>query len=136
MSPNEAKLIIETLANGIDPETGEVLPVQGVFNQPQVIRALFIATKALHHLSTQENRDKTVLENAGKPWSPSEDSELLRRFDAGLSVKALALSHGRSNGAIASRLVRLGRIMDNRAEVDERAPPQPLAVGHLQPSHP
>lgn len=135
MSPNEAKSIIEALANGIDPETGEVLPVQGIFSQPQVIRALFIAAKALDHLATQENRDKTVPENAGKPWSPSEDSELLKRFDAGISMKALAASHGRSNGAIASRLVRLGRIKD-RAEVYVRASSQPLDASRLQPCNP
>jgi len=32
MSPNEAKSIIEALANGVDPETGEVLSAQSVFN--------------------------------------------------------------------------------------------------------
>lgn len=69
MSPNEAKSIIEALANGIDPETGVVLSVQGVFSQPQVIRALFIAGKALDRLIARENRLKTLPENAGQPWS-------------------------------------------------------------------
>jgi hypothetical protein len=54
MSPNEAKSIIEALANGVDPETGEVLSAQSVFNNPQVIRALFIATNALDSLAKRE----------------------------------------------------------------------------------
>jgi hypothetical protein len=41
MFPLEAKEIIEALANGINPETGEILPAQSNFNSPQVIRALF-----------------------------------------------------------------------------------------------
>jgi hypothetical protein len=47
MSPLEAQKIVESLANGIDPETGEILPAQSTFNNPQVIRALFVAAKAL-----------------------------------------------------------------------------------------
>lgn len=41
MLPNEAKKIIETLANGMDPKTGRLFPEQSVFNNPLVIRALF-----------------------------------------------------------------------------------------------
>lgn len=122
MSPNEAKSIIESLANGMDPQTGEVLAVPGVCSQPQVIRALFIAGRALDRLIARENRLKTLPENAGKPWSPSEDSELLKHFDGGLSMKALAAGHGRSNGAIASRLAHLGRIKDS-AEASRRTGP-------------
>jgi hypothetical protein len=44
MSPQQAKRIIEALANGIDPDTGEVLPGQSVFNNPQVVRSLFFAS--------------------------------------------------------------------------------------------
>ena len=60
MSPNEAKLIIETLANGIDPETGEDLSGQSIFNNPQVIRALFVATKALDSLVKKEKTGRLL----------------------------------------------------------------------------
>ena len=112
MSPNEAKPIITALANGIDPETGEVLSEQSVFNNPQVIRALFIATKALDNLERRkENRDKALPQNAGNPWSDMEDSELLSTFDEGCSIKALSTKHGRTEGAITARLIKL-RITD------------------------
>ena len=112
MSPNEAKPIITALANGIDPETGEVLSEQSVFNNPQVIRALFIATKALDNLERRkENRDKALPQNAGNPWSDIEDSELLSAFDTGCSIKALSAKHGRTEGAITARLIKL-RITD------------------------
>ena len=110
MTPNEAKSIIETLANGVDPETGEVLSAQSVFNNPQVIRALFIATNALDGLAKREKQAKTLPDNAGKAWSEIEDSELINAFDAGGSIKDISAKHGRTEGAIASRLLRLGRI--------------------------
>ncbi|MFH0810421.1 MAG: hypothetical protein V2A77_08155 [Pseudomonadota bacterium] len=115
MSPEEAKSIIEALANGIDPETGEVLSGEGVFNRPKIIRALFLAAKALDDLVKGENRVKALPGNAGKAWSETEDSELLAAFDGGLPIKEIAARHGRTGGAITSRLIRLGRIKE-RAE--------------------
>ena len=110
MSPNEAKSIIEALANSVDPETGEVLSAQSVFNSPQVIRALFMATNALDCLAKREKREKTLPDNTGKAWPELEDSELLSAFDVGRSIKDIAAKHGRTKGAITARLLRLGRI--------------------------
>jgi hypothetical protein len=119
MSPLEAKKIIDALANGIDPETGEILPAQSTFNNPQVIRALFVAVKALDRAAKRAERDNSLPSNAGRPWPEAEDKELLAIFDAGVPVKEIAAKLGRTQGAIDSRLVRLGRIKD-RDDVDNR----------------
>lgn len=116
MSPLEARKIIGALANGIDPETGEILPAQSAINNPQVVRALFVAVQALDKAVKRAERDDALPGNAGRSWSDTEDSELLKAFDAGAQVKAIAAKHGRTLGAITSRLVRLGRITD-RAEI-------------------
>lgn len=115
MSPREARKIIESLANGIDPETGEVLPAQNALNTPEVIRALFVAGKALEKAEKRADRQNSLASNAGHSWSDEEDKELLSSFDAGTPVKAIAAKHGRTQGAIAARLVRLG-IIKERAE--------------------
>ena len=48
MTDSEAAHIIGLLAEGIDPETGEVLAVPGgLISRPQVIRALNRASRAL-----------------------------------------------------------------------------------------
>jgi len=122
MSPFEAKKIVDALANGIDPETGEVLPAQSIFNSPQVIRALFVAVQALEKAAKRADRDNSLPSNAGRAWSDDEDKELLAAFDSGTPVKEIAAHHGRTQGAIAARLVRLGRIKD-RAEVYAGAQP-------------
>ena len=82
MSPLEARKIIDALANGIDPETGEILPEQSTFNNPQVIRALFVAAKALDNAERRAERDNSLPGNAGRPWSDLEDQQLLALFDA------------------------------------------------------
>jgi hypothetical protein len=112
MSPQQAKATVEALANGIDPETGEVLNEQSIFNNPQVIRALFVALKALDQMARREERQTFLGANIGKPWSETENKELLAEFDGGLSVKEIAAKHGRTKGAITSRLTRSGRMPD------------------------
>lgn len=120
MSPPEAKKIIAALANGIDPTTGEVLAAQSTLNNPQVIRALFVALQALDKAAKRSERASMLPENAGQPWSESEDQRLLAAFDAATPLGALATTHNRTQGAIAARLVRLGRIKE-RNEAYTRA---------------
>lgn len=127
MSPLEAQKIIASLANGIDPETGEILPAESSFNSPQVIRALFSACKALEKVAKNAGRQNSLPENAGRSWSNEEDLTLLARFDSGLPVKDIAAAHARTQGAIASRLVRLGRIKD-------RAEAYPIRLSTVSPA--
>ena len=127
MSPLEAKKIIDALASGIDPETGEILQSQSTFNSPQVIRALFVAVSALERAARRADRDKSLPDNTGKSWSDEEDKQLLFIFDGGTPVKEIAERHKRTLGAITSRLVRLGRIKDS-TEIRASAQPAHLSV--------
>ncbi len=122
MTPEDAKKIIDCLADGADPTTGEVLPPENPFNNPQVIRALFVASEALGRRAEREQRVRNLPPNAGKPWSEAQDKDLLADFDSGLPIRQLAAKHGRTEGGIASRLVRLGRV-EERDEVFRRTPP-------------
>lgn len=123
MLPSEAKKIIETLANGMDPKTGRLFPEQSVFNNPLVIRALFTAADALGRMArashTQEPEDLQRPDNAGRAWTQNEDAALLAYYDAGQSVREIADKVGRTESGIAARLVRLGRIK-NRASAYDR----------------
>ena len=53
--------------------------------------------------------------NAGKPWTAIEDRKLEDEFDAKMSIALIAQEHGRTHGAIESRLVRLGKIKKSTA---------------------
>lgn len=116
MTPQAAHQILTNLANGMHPETGAPLPQESVLNHPNVVRALFLACAALQGPAPKSARSDNLPEKAGKAWSAAEDAQLLVEFDNGELIETLAAQHQRTKGAIASRLVRLGRITE-KAEV-------------------
>ena len=92
------------------------------FNDPQTIRALYTAKEALKKSlkSKKVTIEADTPNNAGQPWKPEEDEELESRFDSGMGgVSKLEKLHGRTKGAISSRLVRLGKI-EERSDVNIR----------------
>jgi hypothetical protein len=98
------------LVRGIDPETGELLAESSPFNSASVIRALSIA---LDHLPGEGPAMPAKPLNNGKPWTPHEDAQLLKSYDAGMPNVDLERVHQRSPGSIASRLIKLGRLKDD-----------------------
>ncbi|HET7627926.1 MAG TPA: hypothetical protein VFK44_06000 [Bacillales bacterium] len=110
MDAKEAKTIVSFLADGTDPQSGEIYPQDSPYQQPETIRALFVALKGLERLERYELRMKNLPQNAGNPWTEDEEDQLLKAFDEGVSVKDLAARHERTMGAIHSRLVNLGKI--------------------------
>ncbi len=112
MKTSEAIKIVQLLSDGIDPETGEVLEKQNVFNNPQVVRALFVALNALERVKKIESRKNELPSNSGKAWTEEEDNNLIKAFDESKDINELAEIHMRTNGAITSRLIRLGKISE------------------------
>lgn len=100
-----ARQILRSLAEGVDPLTGEILSSESVYNKPDVIRALYTilevtAPKQLQPLDPHRN--------AGKPWTALEDDKLRDEFAEKLKIADIAKEHGRTYGAIESRLEHLG----------------------------
>src|SRR5258708_329483 len=110
MDVSEALEIIHTLADGVDPNTGELFPEDSPYQHPRVIRALFAATQALTRIEKKQTRDRRLPENAGRSWNSEEDEQLCNSLDAGLTLIQLAEQHGRTRGAIAARLEKLGKV--------------------------
>lgn len=109
MDAKRAKELLEILADGVNPLTGEILPDGDSCNQAEIVRALHVAVKTLE---VAEKRSRPQPENAGKPWTVEDDKALCEMFDLGYSKKDIAAHFKRSGGSIAARLVRLGRISD------------------------
>lgn len=114
-----AREIINVLAQGIHPVTGEAMPADSPYNEPPVIRALFAVSRALDECDKPR---RELPANAGKTWSGEEDDRLVAAFDAGQDLKQMALELGRSRVAVEARLVKLGKI--------EGRPGLPLRPGH------
>lgn len=102
-----AMQLLEGLADGMNPLTGEVLPVGDICNQPEIIRALHAV---LMELEKHAKSKRLLPENAGKPWTEDDEQKLCQMFDDGCSTKEISTVFKRTQGAISSRLVRLGKI--------------------------
>ena len=112
MTTSEARKIIESLADGRCPTTSQKL--DGAYQQPDVVRALFVAARALERVERIERQRETLPDHAGRAWDAAEEQKLCEEFDAAKTVAEIAKIHQRTRGAIQSRLERLGKI-----------PPQP-----------
>ncbi len=114
MERQEVITVLESLANGVDPGTGARIPHEA-FHTADTVRALFTASALLKAGDapppTRSGRKATTkLTSAGMPWSADEDARLCNELDSGMTIAQIGLQHGRSSGAITSRLVKLGRI--------------------------
>jgi hypothetical protein len=106
-----ARQIIDTLAQGIHPVTGEAMPEDSPYNAPPVIRALHAVSRALEGEGTGNERPRRASPaNAGKPWSTQEDAALEVAWDAGIALKQVAQELGRTAFAVEQRLIRMGKI--------------------------
>ena len=102
--------IIKALSQGVDPHTGEIYPPDSPYLHPETVRALFEAINLLEMLLERRDKMKSLPENAGNPWDTEEDNLLIEEFDKGMPAKELARYHKRTEGAIKSRLLKLGKI--------------------------
>jgi hypothetical protein len=136
MDQAEALNIVSTLANGVNPLTGEVFPSGSPYQSSEIIRALFVAARALEGGAGQastparESRPRSgALPNVGKPWTVEEDDQLIAEFDRGRSPRELAAAHGRTLAGIEARLEKLGRIGAHQRVTTNRYPKDRTASG-------
>ncbi len=117
MDQAKAFNIVSTLANGVNPITGEVFSPDSPYQSSEIVRALFVAARALEGgaasapTAGKEARPRAQgLSNVGKPWTAEEDERLVSEFSKGRSPRELATAHGRTLAGVEARLEKLGRI--------------------------
>ena len=123
MQLDRTKEIIQALADGVDPYTGETFPADGPYQRADTVRALYTALDALESSPNKSRRSPEGQRridpnkpNAGGKWTSEEDDRLREEYAANNdSIKDIAKAHGRTPGAISSRLVKLGIIEDKPA---------------------
>ena len=110
MDSAQALAVVRSLANGVDPESGEVFPAESAYQRPRVVRALYEAATALERIDRFDRRRSQMPPKTGEPWTEEEDRKLLAAFDAGRALQELASAHERTMGAVRARLLKYGRI--------------------------
>lgn len=108
MTDQEALDIVQALVEGVDPFTNEPLAVESVCVNPAVNTALNAASQALESKIKAAARRASLPSKAGAPWDETEAQLVLQAYEAGDSIKEIAARQQRTQGAIRSRLVKLG----------------------------
>jgi hypothetical protein len=112
MEIQEAINMIRALADGVNPETREVLKDDSVCRNPQTVMAL---NRALAALVTQQQRELKKPASAGKYWSHSEDEQVCEELRKGMDFAEIAKTHNRTVPSIVARLVKLGKIAPEKS---------------------
>jgi hypothetical protein len=129
MDREQTLRILNALANGVHPATGEKFAADGPYQHPDTVRALFEAMRAVEGAAAPAPDRKPVFpqSGSGSRWSTEEEERLAGGFDAGKTVDELARAHNRSRAAIEARLVRLGKMDASAVTSALRYPPSPAA---------
>lgn len=129
MEKEQTLKVLNALANGVHPATGEKFAADGPYQHPDTVRALFAAMRAVEGgpaaTPAPERRPALPQSGSGSRWSSEEEQRLVSAFDAGKSVDELARAHTRSRAAIEARLVRLGKMDASAVTTPLRYPPKP-----------
>ena len=129
MEKEQTLRILNALANGVHPATGEKFAADGPYQHPDTVRALFEAMHAVESTAAASpaapGKPAFPQSGAGSRWSAEEEERLAGGFDAGRTVDELARAHNRSRAAIEARLVRLGKMDASAVTSPLRYPPSP-----------
>jgi hypothetical protein len=123
---------LTALAEGVHPLTGEVFPADCPYHSPEIVRALYAAVRLIETngrpgpaaAKPPERPREGAPANAGKPWNVDEDRQLLVEFDAGKTLKDIAILHQRTYAGIEARLEKLGRLSPEERTTSRRVPAQ------------
>jgi hypothetical protein len=77
--------IIQSLADGVDPYSGERFASDSPYQQADTVRTLHLALEGL----TKLRRSKARKTGPGRPWNEDEEQELLREFAAKFNVEEI-----------------------------------------------
>jgi len=130
MEREQTLRILNALASGVHPATGEKFGPDSPYQHPDTVRALFEAVRAVDAsqppaAAAAERKPAFPQSGAGSRWTAEEEQRLVAAFDSGQSVDALARAHNRSRASIEARLVRLGKLDASAVTTQFRYPPKP-----------
>ncbi len=129
--------ILNALAGGVHPATGEKFSADSPYQHPDTVRALFDAVRAIESspapAPAAERKPAAPQSGAGSRWTPEEEQRLAAAFDSGKTVGELAKLHSRTPAGIEARLFKLGKIDASALTAPLRYPPKPAAPQTRRP---
>lgn len=108
MDLSQARDVLKSLVEGVDPVTGMPIPRGTVVHHASVLRALLSAVAVMEADIVRSRRRARLPQNVGRPWKEPEDKLLLTAFSNGEPLAEVASRHRRSLAGVESRLEKLG----------------------------
>ena len=138
MNPESAILILETLLDGVDPVTGEVLPPEHVCQEKEVIRALHTAIIALQSADASDPTASSPASfplakrgklNAGRAWTEEDSQRLISLHLENRPLEEICQILQRRPRGVHNQLTYLGL----EPHADETAPAKEPISRHGKP---
>jgi hypothetical protein len=105
---HKARAVLQSLIQGLDPETGVELPEDAIVNRIEVNRSMLVAVTALEQVQARILRRAMLPEGVGKTWTDEEVQRLKVEFANSDPIPLIATKHSRTIRAIEARLELLG----------------------------
>jgi hypothetical protein len=128
MQAMSARRILQTLAQGIHPLTGDELPGGTALQEVEVLQALNAGVAALEQAAARAYRRARLPANSGCSWSMAEEDALFAAFRAGDALEVIATRHARTVRAIEDRLEMHGLLTP--ASRTTKSPSRLSSIGH------
>ena len=113
-----ARAVLQSLIQGLDPETGLELPKDAVVNRIEINRSMMIAVTAMDQVLARILRRAQLPESVGKTWTEEEAQQLTAEFTRSEPIALIATKHGRTIRAIEARLERLGLLRADQRTIN------------------
>jgi hypothetical protein len=113
-----ARSVLQSLIQGLDPETGLELPRDAIVNRIEINRSMIIAVTAMEQVQARILRRAQLPESVGKTWTEEEEKNLKAEFVRSEPIPLIATKHGRTIRAIEARLERLGLLRADQRTTD------------------
>ncbi len=104
----KARAVLQSLVQGLDPDSGAELSRDAIVNRIEISRSMLIAVKAIEQVEARQPRRAQLRESVGKNWTDDEQQQLRTEFANSEPIELIATKHGRTVRAIESRLELLG----------------------------
>ena len=112
-----ARMILDSLVQGVHPRTGTELPEDSIVNEIDVSRAMATAVFALDQMGARAARRAQLPESVGKAWTEEEERRLREEFNGDEPIPHIAAKHARTIRAIELRLEKLGLLRGDQRTI-------------------
>lgn len=116
MELKRVKEIINMLANGRDPVSGDKIPDDSFLNHRDCVRALSLAA---FYIPVEDSKQG----QRGARWTAEEENMLTALFEAQEPIGRIASKMGRSRAAIKARLIKVGLLQYRKHEEHSNSDP-------------